>query len=85
MCSSAHKIFLTLTCSDFYAYPMHMLDTLSAVSSILTAAFSQYNGSLARDCTVIWLAEIVKGANVMKGSVCWVIMHDSITRPFFFA
>jgi hypothetical protein len=40
MCSSAHKIFLTLTCTYFYAYPMHMHDTLSGVASVLTAAVS---------------------------------------------
>lgn len=44
MCSSAHKIFLTVTCTDFFAYPMHMHDMLSAVASIPTAAVSQYNG-----------------------------------------
>ena len=85
MCSSAHKSFLTLTCTDFYAYPMHMHDTLSDVTSILTAAVSQYNGKCARESTVVWLAEIAKRANVLKGSVCWGIMHDSITGPFFFA
>jgi hypothetical protein len=83
MCSSAHKIFLTLTCTNFYAYPMHMHDMLSAVMSILTATVSQYNAKCARESIVVWLAEILKRVNVLKGSVCWRIMHDSITGPFF--
>jgi len=85
MCSSAHKIFLTLTCTDFYAYPNDMHDTLSAVAGILSATVSQYNGKRARESTVVWLAKIVKHANILKSSVFWGIMHDSITGPFFFA
>jgi hypothetical protein len=85
MCSSAHKIFLKLTCTYFYAYPMHTHDMFSIVVSILTAAVSQYNGKCTRESTVVWLAEIVKRTNVLKGSVCWGIMHNSITGPFFFA